>query len=85
MWGTADQIWVTSEPTVSGYCSNGRWNAQGWLKDAAHLTLALFVLLRTENMHVSSLSKHVCCDKVQLWVCVGFCAAQIRQVYSEKQ
>lgn len=65
MWGTADQIWATSEQTVLGYYSN----EQGWLKEAAHLS-AVFVLLRTENMHVSSLSKHVCCDKVQLWVCV---------------
>lgn len=31
---------------------------------------ALFVLLRTENVHVLSLSKHVCRGKVQLWVCV---------------
>lgn len=74
MWGTADQLWLTSVIVPTG------WKARGWLKMAARLTSALFVLLRTENMHVSSLSKHARCDKVQLWVPVGFCVAQIRQV-----
>lgn len=50
------------------------WKAQWWLKEAAHWTSALFVLLWTENMHVSSLSKHVCCDKV-------LCTLAHRSVY----
>lgn len=59
--------WPLSWP-VLGYCSNGMESAR-MVEGSGSFDVGL-VLLCTKNMYASSLSKHVCCDKVHLWVCV---------------